>query len=114
MKKFLVLYLAPAKVIEDWSRTDPEPRKTAEDKMRDEWQRWLSDHASILTTTEAAGKTKRASSDGVHDVKNDIMLYSFVEAESHEAAAKPFETHPHLRIPRSCIEIMEVRPMTGP
>jgi hypothetical protein len=41
------------------------------------------------------------------------MLYSFVEAESHEAAAKAFENHPHLQIPQSSIEVMEVRSMTG-
>ena len=41
------------------------------------------------------------------------MLHAFVEAESHEAAAKLFEHHPHLQIPQSSIEVMEVRPMTG-
>jgi hypothetical protein len=41
------------------------------------------------------------------------MLYSFVEAESHEAAAKAFEGHPNLGIPQSSIEIMEIRPVTS-
>jgi hypothetical protein len=50
---------------------------------------------------------------GISDTKNDIMLCSFVEAESHEAAAKAFEKHPHLQIPQSSIEVMAVRPM-GP
>ena len=113
MKKFFVLYLAPAKVIEDWSKTDPDKRKVAEEKMKEEWIKWMSDHATMITHTEAVGKTKRASSDGISDVRNDIMLYSFIEADSHETAAKAFETHPHLQIPQSCIEIMEVRPMTG-
>ena len=36
MKKFLVLYLAPASVLADWAKTDPEKRKAAEDKMRGE------------------------------------------------------------------------------
>jgi hypothetical protein len=40
-----------------------------------------------------------------------IILVSFVEAESHEAAAKAFENHPHLQIPQSSIEVMYVRPM---
>jgi hypothetical protein len=30
MKKFLVLYLVPASVMEEWSKTDPETRKAAE------------------------------------------------------------------------------------
>jgi hypothetical protein len=113
MKKFLVLYLAPAKVIEDWSKTDPDTRKVAEEKMRNEWTKWMSDHASMVTHTEAAGKTKRASSGGIADAKNDIMLYSLVEAESHDAAASAFAAHPHLQIPQSSIEITEVRSMTG-
>ena len=67
----------------------------------------------MITDTGAGGKTKLVSTSGVSDIKNDIMLYSFVEAESHEAAAKAFENHPHLQIPQSSIEVMEVRSMTG-
>jgi len=112
-RRFLALYLVPASVIEDWSKTDPEKRKAAEEKMRTEWNKWMDEHAEMIITTEAGGKTKRVSSQGVSDVKNDIMLYAFVEAESHEAAAKAFENHPHLQIPQSTIEVMEVRPMGG-
>ena len=56
--------------------------------------------------TEAGGKTKRVTASGVSDTRNDIMLYSFVEAESHEAAANAFENHPHLQIPQASIEVM--------
>jgi hypothetical protein len=41
------------------------------------------------------------------------MLYSVVEAESHEAAAKSFEAHPHLQIPQSSIEVMEIHALPG-
>jgi hypothetical protein len=112
-KKFLVLYLAPASVLADWAKTDPEVRKAAEQKMQAEWRRWMGDHAKMVPLTEAGGKTKRVTASGVSETKNDIMLYSFVEAESHEAAAKTFENHPHLQIPQSSIEVMEVRAL-GP
>ena len=79
--------------------------------MQAEWGRWLSDHSHMLTLTEAGGKTKRVTVSGVSNTKNDIILYSIVEAESHEAAAKSFENHPHLQIPQSSIEVMEVRSM---
>ena len=36
-----------------------------------------------------------------------------IEAESHEAAARPFEGHPHLQIPQSSIEVMEINPLHG-
>src|ERR1700733_1904431 len=113
MKKFLVLYLVPPSVIEDWSKTAPDVRGPAQEKMRGEWNAWMASHAKMITDTAAGGKTKLVSTSGVSDTKNDIMLYSFVEADSHEAAAKAFEGHPHLQIPQSSIEVMEVRAMTG-
>ena len=111
LKRFIALYLVPASVIEDWMKTDPETRKPAEDKMRAAWRQWMSDHAKMIVSTDAGGKTKRVTTDGAADFKNEIMLFSFVEAESHELAAKAFENHPHLQIPQSSIEVMEVRPM---
>ena len=113
MKRFLVLYVVPSAVIEGWSKTDPEARRPAEETMRAAWGAWMRDHAAAVSGTEAAGKTKRVSSNGIADTKNDIMLHAFVEAESHEAAAQMFEHHPHLQIPQSSIEVTELRPMTG-
>ena len=110
-KKFLALYLVPASVMADWKKTDPDVRKAAEQKMQPEWGKWMGDHSNMITLTEAGGKTKRITTSGVSDTKNDIILYSFVEAELHEAAAKCFENHPHLQIPQSSIEVMEVRSM---
>jgi hypothetical protein len=43
-KKFLVLYLIPASVVEKWSKTDPNERKAAEEKMRGEWDNWMRAH----------------------------------------------------------------------
>jgi len=112
-KKFLALYLVPASVMEAWSTTDPKERKAAEEKMRHEWGTWMGLHSKMIVSTDAAGKTKRVNSSGVADTKNDIILYSIVEADSHTAAAKLFENHPHLQIPQSSIEITEIRPMGG-
>jgi hypothetical protein len=112
-KKFIALYLAPASVLAEWAKTDSEIRKVTEQKMQAEWRKWMGDHAKMIPLTEAAGRTKRVTANGTSDTKNDIMLYSFVEAESHEAAAKLFENHPHLQIPQSSIEVMEARSL-GP
>lgn len=114
MKKFLVLYRAPVQIIEQWMKTDPETRKVAEEKMQGEWQVWMSDHKSMLSgMTAGVGKTKQVSAAGTIDTKNDIMLYSMVEAESHEAAAAAFEGHPHFQIPGATIEVMPVNPLPG-
>jgi hypothetical protein len=114
MKKFLVTYLAPTSVIDEWKKTEPEKRRQAEEKMQGEWKKWMRDHIKMFADTGAGvGKTKRVSGLGTADTRNDIMLYSVVEAESHEAAARPFEGHPHLQIPQSSIEIMEINPLHG-
>jgi hypothetical protein len=111
MNTFLALYLIPTSLWAEWSKTDANSRKAAEEKMRAEWDKWMSAHSKMVALTEAAGKTKRVASDGVSDTKNEIILYSIVQAESHEAAAKSFENHPHLQIPQSSIEVMEIRSM---
>jgi hypothetical protein len=113
LKKFLVLYLVPTNVMADWAKTDPATRKPAEEKMQRDWQRWMSEHAKMLTLTEGAGKTKAVTATGIADIKNDVMLYSTVEAHDHESVAKAFAHHPHLTIPQSSIQVMEVKPL-GP
>src|ERR1700722_18958412 len=113
LKKFLVLYLVPVAVMAEWAKTDPATKKAAEEKMQGDWQRWMGEHAKMITLMEAAGKTKAVTATGIADIKNDIMLYSIVEADSHESAAQAFAHHPHLTIPQSSIQVMEVRPM-GP
>ena len=110
MKKFLVLYLAPTAVVDDWMRKDPKERQAAEEKMQKEWQQWSSDHAKMFDDTDAGvGKTKVVKPEGISDSRNDVMLYATVEADSHDAAANTFKGHPHLQIPRASIEIMEIR-----
>jgi hypothetical protein len=114
MKRFLVTYLVPASVIDDWKKTAPEKRKEAEAQMQGDWKKWMSNHASIFVDKGAGvGKTRRVTAHGSGDARNDIMLYSVVQAESHEAASKIFEDHPHLRIPQSSIEIMEIHSLSG-
>jgi hypothetical protein len=97
------------RLVEDRPKRSESGRK----KMRGEWGKWMSAHSKIIISTDAGGKTKRVTSSGIADTKNDIILYSIVEAESHEAAAKLFENHPHLQIPQSTIEVMEIKPMGG-
>jgi len=114
MKKFLVTYLAPPSVIDEWKKTEPEKRKQAEEKMQGEWKKWMAEHAEMFADKGAGvGKTKRITEQGAVDSRNDIMLYSIVNAESHDAAAKAFKEHPHLQIPQSSIEVMEINPMHG-
>ena len=69
----------------------------------------MGKHAGIFVDKGAGvGKTRRVTAQGSAAGRNDIMLYAIVQAESHEAASKMFEDHPHLGIPQSSIEIMEI------
>ena len=112
MKKFLITYLAPASVIDDWKKTEPAKRKQAEEKMQAEWKKWMGDHSKMLADPGAGvGKTKRVTAQGTADARNDLMLYAIVEAESHDEAANAFKDHPHLQIPQASIEVMEINPL---
>ncbi|HKU87622.1 MAG TPA: hypothetical protein VJV77_14905 [Casimicrobiaceae bacterium] len=41
------------------------------------------------------------------------MLYSIVEAESLDAAAKAFQDHPHFGIPQASIDVMPLSSLPG-
>jgi hypothetical protein len=65
----------------------------------------------MVLNTVALGKTKKVSMSGIEDTRNGLMLSSYVQAESPEAAAEIFKNHPHLGIPGATIEVMETREM---
>jgi hypothetical protein len=91
-------------------KTPPEKRKTEEEKMMSEWKNWTSEHASIFADhAVGVGRPKRVEANGISDARNDIMLHAIVNADSLDAAAMTFRNHPHLAIPQSSIEVMELR-----
>lgn len=109
MKKFFVTFSIPAAAIQEWTaNVDEATRKQQSDTMMQDWQEWMAAHeTSILDKGLPLGKTKRVTIAGVEDIKNDLNWYLVIEAETHEAAAEIFRTHPHLQIPTSYIEIMD-------
>ena len=109
MKKFLVLCMIPPSVMDEWNKTPAEERKAAEDKMSREMQAWTGGRGKLFTDRGAGlGKTKRITSSGVSDARNELVMYAIVQGESQDAVAKSFESHPHLQIPQSSIEVMEL------
>jgi hypothetical protein len=60
------------------------------------------------------GKTKKITGRGIEDVSNEMAAFMVVRADSHEAAARLFENHPHFTIfPGESVEIMPVLPIPG-
>ena len=79
------------------------------------WKAWVEKHhTAIVGMGGPLGKTKRVTGQGIEDVTNQLSAYTIVRAESHEAAARMFENHPHFAIfPGESVEIMPVLPIPG-
>jgi hypothetical protein len=79
------------------------------------WKAWADKHhAAIVAMGGPLGKTKKVTQRGVEDASNEVGAFMVVRADSHEAAAKLFENHPHFTIfPGESVEIMPVLPIPG-
>jgi len=77
------------------------------------WSKWAVDNAAnIVDQGSPLGTTKRTDKNGITDTHNALGAWTVVQAESHEAAAKMFENHPHFAMfPGESVEIMECLPM---
>ena len=106
--KFFVTYQMPHAGLDEWLKIPEAERKAQESTMESEWNAWMESHKESITDTAGLGKPKRITAEGVEDSRNDLMMYSFIEASSLEAAADMFKDHPHFGIPGGSIEVMPV------
>jgi hypothetical protein len=115
VKTFMAVYTGSASAAEkaEWKSLDAEQRKAREQAGMEAWQKWVkANQKAIVDNGTPLGKTKRISGQGISDSKNNIAAYTIVQAESHEAAAKMFENHPHFTIfPGDAVEVMERLPL---
>jgi hypothetical protein len=98
-----------------WTALSEPERKAKEQAGMAAWHAWVEKHrAAIAEMGGPLGKTKRVGPGGIADIGNEIGAFTVVRAESHEAAAKMFENHPHFAIfPGEAVEIMPVLPIPG-
>jgi hypothetical protein len=96
-----------------WSALSETERKAREQQGIAAWKAWVTKHqASLAEMGGPLGKTKRVGPGGIADFSNELGAFTIVRAESHEAAAKMFESHPHFAIfPGEAVEIMPVLPI---
>jgi YCII-related domain len=115
MKNFLAIYIGSASGRSNWDRLDEAARKDRMNTGMKAWGNWIdTQKESIVVMGAPLGKTKRTSSSGVAETKNNMTGYVVVQAESHEEAARMFENHPHFTIfPGDSVEIMECLPIPG-
>jgi len=110
MKKFLVLYKAPASSFEQMMKNTPEQQKAGMEM----WMNWSKKAASSIVDLGAPlGKSMRVSKGGSAPSTNDLGGYSILQAESKEALAESLKGHPHFMMPDGTIEVVEVMPMPG-
>ncbi|TAK90761.1 MAG: hypothetical protein EPO06_07590 [Burkholderiaceae bacterium] len=113
MKNFLAIYLGTPAAMAQWnSMPDSEKQKRQVEGVQ-AWHAWVDrNKASIVEIGGPLGRTKSVSSAGIADIRNSMTAFTVVQAESHEAAAKLFENHPHFTFfPGESIEIMECLPI---
>jgi hypothetical protein len=115
MKKFLAVYTGSTAARErsGFDKLSDADRKKLEKEGIAAWMAWGENHKdAIVTNGGPLGKTKRTGPNGVTDIKNNLAGFVVVQAETHEAAAKLFEGHPHFTIfPGEAVEIVECLPM---
>ena len=99
-----------------WDALPEAARRAKEREGIAAWKAWVEKHqAAIVTMGGPLGKTKKVTDRGIVDVSNEIGAFTVVRADSHDAAAKLFEKHPHFAIfPGDAVEIMPVLPIPGP
>lgn len=111
MNNYTAFYLMPTAELEKWMQKPAEEREPVETEFKQKWDAWLASHKDAVLNTIALGKTKVVTTAGIEDDRNEMMLSSYVQAESLEAAADIFKDHPHLTMPGGRIEVVETRQM---
>jgi hypothetical protein len=110
MKKFLVLYKAPASSFEQMMKATPEQQKAG----MEAWMAWGKSAAStIVDMGGPLGKSLRVTKGGSSPTTNDLGGFSILQAESKEALAATMKGHPHFMTPEGTIEIVELMDMPG-
>ena len=99
----------------EWEALPEDQRRAREAEGIAGWRAWVEkNQAALVQMGGPLGKTKRVSASGIEDVSNPLGAFTVVRAESHEAAAKLFEGHPHFTIfPGEAVEVMPVLPIPG-
>jgi hypothetical protein len=115
MKQFLAIFLGSktGENMKKWEALDEATRKKREHEGMIAWGSWVEKNkANIVGIGAPLGKTIEVNASGLHNIRNQMAAYTLVQAETHEAAAKIFLSHPHFTIfPGDSVEIMECLPI---
>jgi hypothetical protein len=98
-----------------WVALADAERRSKEQEGMAAWKAWIEKHrATVSVICGPLGKTKKITDRDIEDVINEMGAFMVVRAQSHDAVARLFETHPHFTIfPGESVEIMPVLPIPG-
>jgi hypothetical protein len=113
MTHYLAIFTGSPEALGDWQALSAQELARRQAEGAKAWQAWVQkNRAAIVMMGGPLGRTKRISASGIADIRNNMSAYALVQAESHEAAAKLFEGHPHFTIfPGDGVEVMAVLPI---
>jgi len=109
MKKFVVIYYAPASAIEQMAHASPEEHQ----KGMEPWMAWMARCGSALVDPGAPLMDgQRLTTSGTSASESQVAGYSVLQAEDMGAARALLEGHPHLEWAPGCaLEVFEATPM---
>lgn len=112
MKKFIVLYHAPAKAMQETANSTPEEMK----KGMEQWMQWAQKCGDKLVDmgTPLEGGQKLNASGSSEPSKKEVVGYSILQANDMNEAKSLLQGHPHLMWRNDCeIEVHESMPLPG-
>ena len=110
MKKFIVIYHAPAAFKQMKNASKEEMKKSMES-----WMAWAKKCGSKLLDLGAPlGNGQKLSKSSSTPSKRDVVGYSILQANSMDEAKEMLKEHPHFAWAAGCeIEVHESLPMPG-
>lgn len=115
MKRYLAVFTGSPGAMASWEKLSESERERRHAAGMAAWQKWGADNAAaIVEMGGPLSRTKLVSKAGITDIRNNLSAFTIVQAESQEAAARLFQSHPHFTIfPGEGVEVMEVLPIPG-
>jgi len=108
MTRFMVLYRSPASARDQMANATPEQMKTG----MDAWMQWAGKAGDAVVDLGAPLAPAAHVGPGSSDA-GEISGYSIMQADSAEALGAVLDGHPHLGMPGSSIEVLEMLSMPG-
>ena len=111
MKKYVVIYHAPASAMEQMAGVSPEERQ----KAMEPWMEWIAKRGDALVDLGAPlGGGQKLRKTGSSPSDKSVAGYSILQAEDIDGAKALLQGHPHLEWAAGCeIEVHESLPRPG-